>query len=92
MQFLQEVGHRVAAETGEPWSLHLLLQRVSVAIQRGTAACITCTVCQDCSWDNIFICRPSDTEKVSSQWLLCMNFLINLTSNCLEVYCSANNC
>ena len=54
MQFLRDVGRRVAAETGEPRSLQFLLQRVSVAVQRGNAACVIGTVRQDCSWDDIF--------------------------------------
>ena len=56
MQFLRDVGRRVAAETGEPRSLQFLLQRVSVAVQRGNAACVIDrpTVRQDCSWDDIF--------------------------------------
>jgi hypothetical protein len=54
MQFFRDVGHRVAAETGEPRSLQFLLQRVSVAVQRGNAACVVGTVRQDCCWDDIF--------------------------------------
>ena len=54
MQFLRDVGRRVAAETGEPRSLQFLLQHVSVAVQRGNAACVIGTVRQDCSWDDIF--------------------------------------
>jgi hypothetical protein len=56
MQFFWDLGRRVAAETGEPRSLQFLLQRVSVAIQHGNAACVIGTVRQDCSWDDIFIC------------------------------------
>ena len=49
MQFFRDVGRRIAAETEEPRSLH-----VSVAVQRGNAACVIGTVRQDCSWDDIF--------------------------------------
>jgi hypothetical protein len=34
--------------------IKFLLQRVSVAVQRGNAACVIGTVRQDCSWDDIF--------------------------------------
>jgi hypothetical protein len=55
MQFFRDVGRRVAAETGEPRSLQFLLQRVSVAVQRGNAACVIGTVRQDCSWDIFYL-------------------------------------
>ena len=54
MQFFRDVGRRVAAETGEPRSLQFLLQRVSVAVQCGNAACVIGTARQDCSWDDMF--------------------------------------
>jgi len=38
--FLQELGRRIAAVTGEPRSTEFLLQRLSVAVQRGNAACV----------------------------------------------------
>ena len=40
MALLREVGHRVAAETGEPRSTDYLLQRLSVAVQRGNCASV----------------------------------------------------
>jgi hypothetical protein len=40
MQFLRDVGRRVAAETEEPRSLQFLLQCASVAVQRGCAASV----------------------------------------------------
>ena len=38
--FLREVSHRIASSTGDPQSHQFLLQRVSVAVQRGNAASI----------------------------------------------------
>jgi hypothetical protein len=59
MQFLRDVGRRVAAETGKPRSLQFLLQRVSVAVQRDNATYVIGTVREDCSWDDIFyLYRP----------------------------------
>ena len=40
MALLREVGRRVAAETGEPRSTDYLLQRLSVAVQRGNCASV----------------------------------------------------
>ena len=44
-EFLQELGGHIAATTGDPRSTQFLFQRLSVAIQRGNAACVlgTCT-------------------------------------------------
>jgi hypothetical protein len=42
-----------------------VLQRVSVAVQHGNAACVIGTVRQDCSWDDIFyLLANSDTESI----------------------------
>ena len=40
MALLWEVGRRVAAESGEPRSTDYLLQRLSVAVQRGNCASV----------------------------------------------------
>jgi hypothetical protein len=53
-QFFREVGRRIAAETGEPRSFQFLLQRISVAIQRGNAACVVGTVPQSVMWDDLY--------------------------------------
>jgi hypothetical protein len=42
--FFSDLGHRIAAVTAEPRSLQFLLQRLSVAVQRGNAACVIGTV------------------------------------------------
>ena len=42
--FLQNLGHRISVTTGEPRSSQFLFQRLSVAIQRGNAACVIGTV------------------------------------------------
>ena len=44
LQFLRELGHCLKAETGEPRSIKFLLQRISVAMQRGNAAAVLGTI------------------------------------------------
>ena len=48
LAFIRELGHRLKAETGEPRSLHFLLQRISVAMQRGNAAAVLGTSARSC--------------------------------------------
>ena len=43
--FLRELGRRLHKETGEPNSSSYLLQRLSVAVQRGNAVAILGCVC-----------------------------------------------
>jgi len=38
--FLRELGHRIATKTGEPKSTDYLLQRISVAVQKGNSASV----------------------------------------------------
>lgn len=45
--FLRDVGRRIAAVTAEPRSTQFLLQRLSIAIQRGNAACVLGTIATD---------------------------------------------
>ena len=40
LDLVREVGRRIAMETGEPWSTDFLLQRLSVAVQRGNCASV----------------------------------------------------
>lgn len=40
MSFIAELGRRLRLESGEPASRHYLVQKISVAIQRGNAAAI----------------------------------------------------
>jgi len=54
LAFFRDVGRRVAAVTEEPRSFQFLMQRLSVSIQRGNAACIVGTVPQSASWDELF--------------------------------------
>jgi len=42
--FLHQLGRHIASMTGERWSTQFLLQRLSVAIQRGNAAAVLGTV------------------------------------------------
>ena len=46
--FLKDLGGRIAAETKEGRATEFLMQRVSVAVQRGNATCILGTM-SDCS-------------------------------------------
>ena len=49
MVFVSEIGRRIAEATHDPRSTSFLRQRISVAVQRGNAACINGTlhaVCQ----------------------------------------------
>ena len=40
LNFFRELGHRLRRMTGEPKSLQFLLQRLSIAVQRGNAAAV----------------------------------------------------
>ena len=40
LDLVREVGRRIAMETGEPRSTDFLLQRLSVAVQRGNCASV----------------------------------------------------
>ena len=53
--FLKDLGGRIAAVTKERRAVEFLLQRISVAIQRGNAACVLGTT-PDCNrnLDDIF--------------------------------------
>ena len=42
--FVQKLGQRISVATGEPRSSQFLFQRLSVAIQRGNAACVVGTL------------------------------------------------
>ena len=42
--FLHELGRRIAAVSGDTRATNFLLQRLSVAIQRGNAACVLGTM------------------------------------------------
>ena len=43
LDFLQELGRRIASSTAEPRSFSFLMQRLSVAVQRGNAVCVGLT-------------------------------------------------
>lgn len=45
--FLKKLGKLMKKNTGEPRSLDFLLQRISIAIQRGNAICIKGTFCDN---------------------------------------------
>ena len=51
--FLHELG-RIAAATGDPRSSEYLFQRLSVAIQRCNAACVSGTCTDSCNEDFFF--------------------------------------
>jgi hypothetical protein len=44
LRFVKDLGRRLRVVTGEPRSTNFLIQRISVAIQRGNAACILGTI------------------------------------------------
>jgi hypothetical protein len=51
---LRNIGQRIAAVTGELRSHQLLMQRLSVTVQRGNAACILGTDASNLGLDYIF--------------------------------------
>ena len=54
MAFLKELGCRIAAVTKERRAFEFLMQRISVAVQRGNAACILGTLPSILDLDEIF--------------------------------------
>ena len=52
--FMYELGKRISAVSGEPRSRTFLMQRLSVAIQRGNAASILGTVNSSIDLDVVF--------------------------------------
>jgi hypothetical protein len=54
LMFFTEIGHRVRAQTHEQRSFNFLMQRLSVAVQRGNAACVFGTVPPTARWDDLF--------------------------------------
>ena len=52
--FFRELGQRIVAATNEPRSCQYLMQRLSVTVQRGNAACILGTVPKSFGLDEIF--------------------------------------
>jgi hypothetical protein len=54
LTFFMDLGRRIATATDEPRSLQFLLQRLSVTIQRGNAACVLGTVQSSNGWDELF--------------------------------------
>jgi hypothetical protein len=52
--FLQDLGRRISAVTAEPRSFQFLMQRLSVTVQRGNAACILGTVPTSRGLDELF--------------------------------------
>jgi len=54
-QFLKDLGRKLIAATGEPRSSSYLLQRISIAIQRGNSASILATHPKSRGLDEIFL-------------------------------------
>ena len=54
VEFIQELGAKLAAATGEPRSTAFLKQRLSTAIQRGNAAAVRGTVPEGQTMTDIF--------------------------------------
>ena len=55
LRFLREVGVRVAAATGEKRSAEFLLQRMSLAVQRGNIASVLGTLPRGESFEEVFL-------------------------------------
>ena len=54
LSFFHDLSQRIAVATAEPCSFQFLMQCLSVAIQRGNAACIVGTVPSSAGWDELF--------------------------------------
>ena len=52
--FFQDLGRRIFANNAEPRSFQFLMQRLSVTVQRGNAACVLGTVSSSRGLDDIF--------------------------------------
>ena len=52
--FFHDLGRRIAAVTAEPKSFQFMMQRLSVAVQRGNAVCILGTVSSSRGLDELF--------------------------------------
>jgi len=52
MDFLQKLGRRITNTSAEPRSFMFLMHRLSVAVQRGNAVCVTGTAPSSPSLDN----------------------------------------
>ena len=52
--FFRNIGNRIATVTNEPRSYQFLMQRLSVAIQRGNSACVLGTVPATLGLDELF--------------------------------------
>jgi len=46
LALVKDLGRRIRMATGEPRSEFILIQRISLAIQRGNAACVLATIPQ----------------------------------------------
>jgi len=54
-KFFKDLGKKLIAATGEPRSSSFLLQRISIAIQRGNSASILATHPKSRGLDEIFL-------------------------------------
>ena len=52
--FFRDLEHWIQAVTSEPRSVQFLMQRLSVAVQRGNAACVLGTVPASLGLDELF--------------------------------------
>jgi len=52
--FFRIFGHRITSVTTEPRSFQFLMQRLSVAVQRGNAACVLGTIPASSGLDELF--------------------------------------
>ena len=55
LSFVKEIGRRLSVVSGEPRSTSFLLQRMSIAVQRGNVAAVLGTLPAGAELDEIFL-------------------------------------
>ena len=84
--FFRDLGHRIAAVTSEPKSFQFLMQRLSVTVQRGNAACVLGTAPASLRLDELLI-----YSWQSSSALHCFFRFVNCLHYFLKIYYGINN-
>ena len=54
LDFIKDIGHRIAESTGEKKSTSYLMQTIGMAIQRGNSSCILETVLDSKKLDGVY--------------------------------------
>ena len=55
LNFIKEVGHHITTRTGDPRATTFLIQRISIAVQRGNVAAILGTLPQGKELEEVFL-------------------------------------